>query len=100
MRERRVDEVLVRGHSQHIRRAVRGIDPEDAIECRDVQTRSRNLGARPEQVGGLLCQPHRAAGRNRRILPLQPLDKLLVSRVGACLNHVRQLRAFHALTMR
>ena len=39
-------------------------------------------------------------GRNRRILPLQPLDKLLVSRVGACLNHVRQLRAFHALTMR
>ena len=48
----------------------------------------------------VFCQPHRAAGRNRRILPLQPLDKLLVSRVGACLNHVRQLRAFHALTMR
>jgi hypothetical protein len=76
--ERRVDELLVRRHAEHVGGARHRVDLEDAGEHRDVEAALRRVGAGAEQVARRLAQAHRCVGGQRRQLRAQAGDGRVV----------------------
>ena len=80
VRQGRVDEVLVGAHALHVGGLRLVVDRDHAVETRDVEARCARGRARPEEVGGLLRQPHRLTGRDRGVRRRQARDRCLVGR--------------------
>ena len=76
----RVDEVLVGAHALHVGGAGLDVDRDDAVEAGDVEAGCVRAGARAEEVGGLLGQPHRLPRRDRGVRRSKARDRLLMGR--------------------
>ena len=78
MRERGVDQPLVRAHALDVGGSGDRIDLEHAVEAADVETGDAGRGARAEQVRRRLRQPDRRAGRDRGVRGEQGVDGSVV----------------------
>ena len=65
MSQRRVEQVLVRGHAADVGRARLDVDAQDMVQPADVEPGSGGRGARAEQVGRPLGQPDPRSRRHR-----------------------------------
>ena len=67
VRQGRLDEVLVGAHALHVSGAGLRVDRDHLVEQGDVEPGRVGARAGPEEVGGLLGQPHRGIERDGRV---------------------------------
>jgi len=69
--ERHVDQLLVRRHRLHVRRACVRVERQHPLKTPDVQPAPARVSPGAEKVGGRLRQPNRCADGGRAVLPAQ-----------------------------
>lgn len=82
VRQRGIDEALVRRHPLYVGGPGGGIDGQDAIELAYVQAGGGGTRPRPEEVRGLLDEPDRVSWRNAGVLLAEAGLARLIRREG------------------
>ncbi len=82
VRQRGIDEALVRRHPLYVGGPGGGIDGQDAIELAYVQAGGGGTRPRPEEVRGLLGEPDRVSWRNAGVLLAEAGLARLIRREG------------------
>lgn len=86
--QRRIDEVLVGRHAQHVGRAGVGVDREHTGEGGDVEPRIRCGSPAAEEIGRALGEAHRSPGRDGGVARAQLVDGVRL----ACIRRRQSLR--------
>src|SRR6185312_4716655 len=94
VRQRRVDQVLVRAHALHVGGPGGRVHREHPVEAAHVEARGPGCGPGAEQVGGAFGQPDRLARGHRGVRPPQRVHRFIM------VNGVIHTLSAHVITLR